>query len=221
MNEALFSEVDHYLASNVVGLDPVLDAALAASEAAGLPPIQVSANQGKLLHILALTVGAKSILEVGTLGGYSTIWLGRALPASGKLISLELDPAHAEVADQNLRNAGLGAIASIRLGPAMASLDRLVQEGAGPFDVVFIDADKSNIPGYYAFALQLTHPGSLIIVDNVVRGGQVVDLRSEDIHVQGVQTFLASLKTDDRVTATAIQTVGSKGYDGFAILRVN
>lgn len=220
MTMELFSEVDGYLTSQLVGADGPLELALAASEAAGLPPIQVSASQGKLLHILALTVGARRILEVGTLGGYSSIWLARALPADGRLVTLELNPHHAEVASKNLAHAGLADRSEIRLGPAMESLQAMHAAGEEPFDLSFIDADKASIPGYYEWALKLSRPGSLIIVDNVVRGGAVVDAESEDPDIQGVRTLLANLQSDRRVIATALQTVGAKGYDGFAVLRV-
>lgn len=221
MDPQIFSRVDEYFHAQLIESDPVLEAAVRQSETAGLPPIQVSPTQGKMLHIFARMIGAKSILEVGTLGGYSSIWLGRALPSDGKLITLELDPAHAKVATENLKRAGLAERATVILGSALDSLQGLVTGEQGPFDLVFIDADKKSIPAYYEFAIKLTHPRSLIVIDNVVRDGQVIEADTDDPDVQGVRTFLADLKSDPRVTVTAIQTVGSKGYDGFAMALVN
>ena len=221
MTPALFTEVADFLSGAVIAQDPILEAALTASEEAGLPPVQVEATQGKLLQLFILSIGAKRILEVGTLGGYSSIWMARGLPLGGKMVTLELDPAHAAVATSNFDRAGLGHIIELRLGAATDSLAALHSEGAEPYDFVFIDADKASIPQYYDWVLNLTHPGSLIVVDNVVRGGGVIQTASEDPDIRGVRAFLASLKTDKRVTATAIQTVGSIGYDGFALLRVN
>jgi predicted O-methyltransferase YrrM len=212
-----WTEVDRYITDLFVPPDPVLDTALQASVEAGLPQINVAPNQGKLLQILALSCGARSILEIGTLGGYSTIWLARALPADGRLITLEADPKHAEVARANLVGAGLGDMVEVRLGQALDTLPQLAAEGHGPFDLVFIDADKANTPAYFQWALTLTRRGSLIITDNVVRQGTVVDAASDDASVQGVRHFNAALAAEPRVTATVIQTVGSKGYDGLAI----
>jgi predicted O-methyltransferase YrrM len=200
-----------------VPADPALDAALRASDEAGLPAIAVAPNQGRLLQILALAVGARAILEIGTLGGYSTIWLARALPADGHLTSLEADPKHAEVARANIARAGLAAQVEVRQGKALETLPALAAEGAGPFDLVFIDADKVSTPEYFAWAVDHTRPGGLVIVDNVVRGGDVVNESSRDESTRGVRRFFAALAADPRVTATAFQTVGSKGYDGLAI----
>ncbi len=220
MTQAQWTAVDAYFNGRLSPPDPVLEAALDASAAAGLPAIAVAANQGKLLMLLAQTLGARRILEVGTLGGYSTIWLARALPADGRLISLELDPKHAEVARANLQRAGLSAIAEVRVGRGIDSLPTLEAEGAGPFDLVFIDADKPSNPDYFAWALKLTRPGGLIVVDNVARGGAVADPDSADLNVLGVRRLADLIAHEPRVDATAIQTVGDKGHDGFLIARV-
>lgn len=212
-----WSSVDGYIVDALVPPDPVLEAALAASDRAGLPSIHVSANQGKLLHLLAKLKGSRSILELGTLAGYSTIWLGRALLPGGKLVTLELDPKHAEVARDNVARAGLSDAVTVRVGKALDSLEALVAEGAGPFDFVFIDADKQNIPAYFQQVLKLTAKGSVIVVDNVVRKGALADPKSTDPNVLGVQRFHQSLRGLKAVEATTIQTVGSKGYDGFTL----
>jgi predicted O-methyltransferase YrrM len=217
MTQQLWGEVDRYLIETLALSDPVLEAALAASDVAGLPEIAVSAPQGKLLQLLATIRGAKSILEIGTLGGYSTIWLARALPPGGRLITLEIELEHAEVARRNLEQAGLADRALIRLGPALETLPKLAAERAGPFDLVFIDADKPSNADYFAWALRLTRPGSLIIVDNVVRKGAIVDPVSADENVQGARRVLAAIAAEPRVTATAIQTVCGKGHDGFIL----
>ncbi|HYQ88725.1 MAG TPA: O-methyltransferase [Candidatus Binatia bacterium] len=219
-DESLWSAVDRYITETVTPADPALKAALDASTAAGLPEIQVAPNQGKLLHMLARVQGARAILEIGTLGGYSTIWLARALPQGGRLITLEADPKHADVARANIARAGLSGVVDLRLGLALDTLPKIAAEGRGPFDLIFIDADKANIPDYFTWALRLTRPGSLILVDNVVRGGAVIEPKSEDGSVQGVRKFFAMLAAEPRVTATAIQTVGMKGYDGIAIALV-
>jgi predicted O-methyltransferase YrrM len=216
MTETLWTEVDHYFTEALVEKDPVLDEALAASDAAGLPPIAVAPNQGKLLHLLARMRGAKRILEIGTLGGYSTIWLARALPADGDLISLEYSAKHAEVARANLAAAGLSSVAEVRVGPALESLPELT----GPFDLVFIDADKRNNAEYFRWALRLSTVGSLIIVDNVVRDGRVVDAALDDANVRGTRAVIEAMGAEPRVSATAVQTVGTKGYDGFAMALV-
>jgi len=212
-----FEAVDQYLHDLYVGHDVQLEGALAASDAAELPAIQVASGQGKLLMILALSVGAKRILEIGTLGGYSTIWLARGLAAGGRLTTLEFEPKHAEVARQNLVNAGFADQVEVIVGPALESLAKIDE----PFDLIFIDADKNNYPGYLEHALRLSHPGTLIIGDNVVRNGAVLDEAQTDEVIEGTRAFNRLLSSDPRVTATAIQTVGAKGWDGFAIARVN
>jgi predicted O-methyltransferase YrrM len=212
--------VDEYLAKLFVGDDPVLEHALSASAAAGLPPIAVSAVQGKLLYLLAQSIGAQRVLEVGTLGGYSAIWFGRAVGEHGTVLSLEIDPEHAAVARKNIEAAGLGHVVSIDVAPALKTLDRLVAAHAEPFDLIFIDADKRNNPNYLARALELAHSGTIIIVDNVVRGGEVVNASSRDPDLVGTRRALEMMASDSRLRATAIQTVGAKGYDGFAIARV-
>jgi len=221
VDEGLWTAVDRYINDLLVPHDPALDSALKASAAAGLPEIQVAPNQGKLLNMLARMLGARAILEIGTLGGYSTIWLGRALPKDGRLITLEADPKHAEVARSNIARAGLAEIVEVRLGPALETLPKIAAERRLPFDLIFIDADKANIPEYFTWSLELSRPGSLIIVDNVVRGGAVIEPKSEDASVQGVRKFFSMLAAEPRVTGTAIQTVGIKGYDGLAIALVN
>lgn len=220
MTEEQWAAVDGYFADLLVGDDPALAAALAASEAAGLPPIGVSPTQGKLLGLLARLGGARSILEIGTLGGYSTIWLGRALPADGRLVTLEAEPRHAEVARANIARAGLAGVVELRVGPALETLPRLAAEGGGPFDLVFVDADKPSTPEYVRWALELSRVGGVIVVDNVVRGGAVADTARDDPGVRGVRRALEMMAAEPRLSATAIQTVGAKGYDGFAIALV-
>jgi len=220
MPQDRWTAIDRYITGLFAPPDPALDAALEAAAAAGLQPHQVAPNQGKLLAILAQAVGARAILEIGTLGGYSTIWLARALPPGGTLVTLEIDPQHAGVARANVARAGLTGIVEVRVGRALDTLPRLVAEGRGPFDLVFIDADKPNYAAYLDWTLELTRRGSLIVADNVVRDGAVADAVSDDPSVQGVRRFLAALAAEPRLSATAIQTVGSKGYDGFAIARV-
>jgi predicted O-methyltransferase YrrM len=220
MGEERWAAVDEYLGGLFGGADPVLDAALAASTGAGLPAIQVSPLQGQLLHVLARSVRARRVLEIGTLGGYSTIWLGRALPADGRLLTLEAEPRHAAVARANLDRAGLADLVDVRVGPAAESLAQLAAAGAEPFDLVFIDADKPGYPEYLSWALRLTRPGGLIIGDNVVRGGAIADPDSGDPNVAGVQRFLELVAAEPRLTATVLQTVGVKGYDGLAIALV-
>ncbi|WP_020474138.1 O-methyltransferase [Zavarzinella formosa] len=221
MSQELWTQVDQYFADLLLPADPVLEAALKASDDAGLPAINVTPNQGKLLQLLAKIRGARTILEIGTLGGYSTIWLARALPADGRLITLEVDAKHAEVARQNIEFAGLAAIVDIRLGKALDTLPQLAAEGSGPYDMFFIDADKPSNPDYFKWALKLSRSGTIIIVDNVVRKGAVIDSANEDASVQGVRRLMEIMAAEPRVTATAIQTVGGKGYDGFAIALVN
>jgi predicted O-methyltransferase YrrM len=221
MTQEIWTAVDQYINDLFVGHDPTLSAALDSSTAAGLPPIQVSPNQGKLLHLIARIQGARNILEIGTLGGYSTIWLARALPAGGSVITLEADPKHADVARSNFARAGLTAVVELRLGAALETLLQIAAEQRGPFDLVFIDADKATMPEYFDWALKLSRPGSVIIADNVVRDGAVIDAASPDPDIQGVRRFNEILAAEKRVTATELQTVGSKGYDGFAMILVN
>jgi predicted O-methyltransferase YrrM len=213
----LWKAVDQYITDQLIPADPVLDEAQAANAAAGLPAIDVAPNQGKLLHLLARVAGARRILEIGTLGGYSTTWLARALPEGGHLITLEADAKHAEVARRNIARAGLDQIVNLRLGAALDTLPQLVEEGEGPFDLVFIDADKQNIPSYLTWALKLSRKGTLILIDNVIRDGEVIDASSDDPRVQGARRLFDMLKSEPRLQATALQTVGSKGYDGFVM----
>ena len=210
MSDAVWHSVDAYFEDRLVGKDNALSLAISDSTEAGLPAIAVSASQGKMLHLMALSIGAKRILEVGTLGGYSAIWLGRALPADGGLVSLEIDPRNAEVAMRNVARAGLAEKVEIVVGPALQSLPHL----AGPFDFTFIDADRESNAAYFDHAVQLSRPGAIIIVDNVVREGHVVDPNG-NAQVQGVRRMMDAIHTDTRVSATAVQTVGVKGYDGF------
>ena len=221
MPEQQWTAVDDYVTQLLVQPDAALDEAVAATAAAGLPPIAVSAPQGKLLALLARIAGARQVLEMGTLGGYSTIWLARALPAGGRLISLEVDPRHAEIARANLAAAGVESIVEVRVGAALDTLPKLVEEGAGPFDLVFIDADKANIPEYVDWSLKLSKPGTVLVVDNVVRDGALLDDSGSKPEVVGVRRLHEQLASDRRVAATTIQTVGSKGYDGFTLAVVN
>ena len=220
MSRDRWSAVDRYLDDLLVRPDATLEAALADSAASGLPAISVTPSQGKLLHILAAAAKARSILEIGTLGGYSTIWLARALPPDGRLITLESEPRHAAVARSNLERAGLLGVVEIVPGPALETLPRLHSERRGPFDLTFIDADKPSYPEYFAWALRLSRRGSMIVADNVVRNGAVLDPACDDPRVQGARRFNEALAAERRVSATAIQTVGSKGYDGFALALV-
>ncbi|KOX32459.1 MULTISPECIES: O-methyltransferase [unclassified Streptomyces] len=220
MTNPQWTDVDRYFTELLAPDDEVLSAALAASTAAGLPEIAVAPNQGKLLHLLARVQGARNILEIGTLGGYSTIWLARALPADGRLITLEYDPAHADVARSNLARAGLDKLVEVRTGPALDSLPRLDAEGAGPFDLVFVDADKVNNPHYVQWALKLSRPGTVIVVDNVVRGGKVATAHPDDPAVTGTREMFDLVAREPRLDATAFQTVGTKGYDGLLVARV-
>jgi predicted O-methyltransferase YrrM len=216
----LWNDVDAYFTALLSPEDDALTAALRDSDAAGLPPIAVAPNQGKLLHLLARIHGARRVLEFGTLGGYSAIWLGRALPPDGRLISFEYEARNAEVARRNLDRAGLTGITEVRVGPALESLPKLADENPEPFDFVFIDADKVNNAHYVEWALKLTRPGALIVVDNVVRGGGVVDADTDDPSIAGTRAALDLIATHPRLDGTAVQTVGSKGYDGFALARV-
>jgi len=224
-----WSAVDRYITDLLVPADPALEAALQTSAAAGLPPIAVTPNQGKLLELLARVQGARTILELGTLGGYSTIWLARALPAGGRLVTLEAEPRYAEVARANIARAGFGEVVELRVGPALQTLPELVAEGTGPFDLIFIDADKGNYPGYFEWSLKLSRPGTLIVGDNVVRDGAILDpgakdpLTGDTDLIRGVRRFyelLAAGVGGGSISATAIQTVGDKGYDGFALVIV-
>jgi predicted O-methyltransferase YrrM len=214
-------EVDRYVSDHLAGQDDALNAALVASTRAGLPTIEVSPNMGKFLHLLALVRGARRILEIGTLGAYSTIWLARALPADGRLITLEVSPHHAEVARANIVRAGVAQVVEIRVGPALESLAQLEREGAERFDFIFIDADKPNNPAYFGWALKLARPGTVIVVDNVVRDGEIVDAGNKDPAIQGTRRLFEVMAAEPRVTATALQVVGGKGYDGFAMALVN
>ncbi len=216
-----WAEVDRYIQDALIPPDAALDAALKDSEAAGLPSIQVSPAQGKFLHLLAGIQGARNILELGTLGGYSTIWLARALPPGGRLVTLEADARHADVSRKNIARAGLAEVVEVRLGPALETLPQLAAENRGPFDFIFIDANKDQIPDYFQWALKLARSGSVIIVDNVVRKGALADPATTDASVLGVRRFHGMLKTEPRVTATTLQTVGGKGYDGFTMIVVS
>ncbi|MFG1349443.1 O-methyltransferase [Xanthobacter autotrophicus] len=220
MSATLWTELDAYFVERLLPADPVLDEVLSASSEAGLPAISVSAAQGQMLHLFARMIGAKRILEIGTLGGYSAIFLARALPADGRLVTLEFEPRHAEVARANLARAGLSDKVDLRVGRAIDTLPQLEAEGQGPFDLVFIDADKPSNPDYLHWALRLSRPGTVIVCDNVVRGGHVLDAQSTDANVIGVRRLFDLVGADPRLSATAVQTVGAKGYDGFALLLV-
>jgi predicted O-methyltransferase YrrM len=220
MSEALWDAVDRWIADRLLPPDPALEAAVAASEAAGLPPIAVAPNQGKFLHLLARLMGARRILEIGTLGGYSTIWLARALPPNGCLISLEADARHAEIARASIARAGLAGLVEVRVGRALDLLPQLASAGGGPFDLVFIDADKANNAAYLDWSLRLTRAGSLIVADNVVRDGAVIDPVARSADMRGIRRMFELMAAEPRLSATAIQTVGSKGYDGLAIALV-
>ena len=220
MEKELWTAVDQYTTDRLLPPDPALDAALKASEAAGLPSISVSPSQGKMLMLLAQLARASRILEIGTLGGYSAIWLGRALPDDGRLISLELEERHAEVARRNFTRAGLAGRIEVRVGPALESLARLRADRGEPFDLVFIDADKRNTPEYFSAAVDLSHTGSLIVVDNVVRQGKLIDTESEDPDAEGMRRLIEQMGSDRRVAPAVIQTVGVKGWDGFAFALV-
>jgi len=217
MSQDLWTDVDRYITDRLAPRDDFFEEALKASAAAGLPSISVAPNQGKMLSVLATLTGARRILEIGTLGGYSTLWLGWALPLGGHIVTLEADPKHAEVARANIARAGLADSVEIRVGKALETLPKLAAENPPAFDMFFIDADKASIPEYFQWALKLGRKGSLIVVDNVVRGGKIIDAASADANVQGVRRFYDMLAAEPRVSATAIQTVGSKGYDGFAL----
>jgi predicted O-methyltransferase YrrM len=217
MSDAAWTAVDEYIVGHLLGADPVLDAALTANEAGGLPPIDVSAAQGKMLHLLARMAGARRILEVGTLGGYSTIWLARALPEDGRLVTLELEPHHADVARDNIAAAGFADKVDVRVGPAVETLDAMAAAGEGPFDFIFIDADKPSNVAYLRAAIALGRPGTTIIVDNVVREGGVLDANSDDDRIQGTRALFEAVAAEPRLSATAVQTVGAKKWDGFLL----
>lgn len=220
MTVDLWTSVDEYFEWKLLPPDPVLESCLRASAAAGLPDIQVSPVQGRLLHLIARIAGARRILEIGTLGGYSAICLARALPVDGRMVTLEIEPKHAEVAAANLERAGLSSKVEIRLGPALDTLPKLLEEGKGPFDLVFLDADRPNNRAYVGWALRLSHPGSVIVVDNVVRRGEVANAANPDPRVRGVREMIDVISTEPRLRATVTQTVGRKGYDGFLLARV-
>lgn len=219
MENPIWAKVDEYFGA-VVQEDDALRAAAAEAEKAGLPAIAVSASQGKMLMLLAQMMGARKILEVGTLAGYSTIWLARGLSEGGKLTTLEYDAKHAEVAKKNFSRAGLDGVVNVRVGDATKTMPELVKEGAGPFDLIFLDANKDGYPIYFEWSLQLSRKGTVIVADNVVRDGGVIDAESKDVSIQGVRKVREMLANENRVSATAIQTVGSKGYDGFAMMIV-
>ncbi len=221
MSEESWAEIDRYINEHLSTEDKVLESVLERMAAAGLPAINVSPSQGKMLMLLARAQGAREILEIGTLGGYSTIWLARALPADGRLVTLELEPAYAEVARLNLERAGLAAKVEICVGSALETLPQLSRNGRPPFDLVFIDADKASYPEYLNRAVKLARPGTMIIADNVVRKGTILETASDDTNVRGLRRFYELLASEPGLTATAIQTVGSKGHDGFALIRVN
>ena len=210
-----WSDVDDYIIEHLIGEDPVLEACLVANKAAGLPPIDVSMTQGRMLELLARANRAENILEIGTLGGYSAIWLARGLGEGGKLVTLELEPAYAIVARQNIENAGQGDKVDILVGEAIGTLDNLLEQGGAPFDLVFVDADKQNYAAYLDYAIKLSRPGALLIFDNVVREGRVIDPESDDPKLPGTRELYEVLKNHPKVDATAIQTVGTKKWDGF------
>jgi len=220
MNQETWASVDEYFGDLLIQEDATLRTAVEASAAAGLRPIQVSPAQGKFLNLLACAIGARNILELGTLGGYSTIWLARALPEGGRIITLELSPTHAEVASRNFVRAGVADKVELRLGGALDTLPQLAAEGRGPFDLIFIDADRPNMPAYFDWSLRLSRRGTVIIADNVVRRGGILDASSDDADIQGVRRFAEVASREKRVSATVLQTVGKKGYDGFALLLV-
>jgi predicted O-methyltransferase YrrM len=219
--ESTWSEVDEYFADRLAPSDAALAAALADSTAAGLPPISVTASQGKFLQLLVQIRKAQRILEIGTLGGYSTIWMARALPKDGRVITLEIDQNHAAVAHRNIERAGFRGVVEIRVAPAADSLAQMKRDRVDPFDLVFIDADKASTAEYYEAAVELSRPGSLIVIDNVARHGHVIEADSEDADVIGMRRAIDRIAKDQRVSATAIQTVSSKGYDGFILAVVN
>jgi predicted O-methyltransferase YrrM len=212
-----WTEVDHYFSNAFIKSDRALTAALKANRKAELPAIDVTPLQGRFLEILVRITGARRVLEIGTLGGYSTIWLARGVPASGLVVTLELEPKHASIAQKNIERAGLAGRVDLHIGPASESLSQLVANSADPFDFIFIDADKAGYPDYLRWSLKLSHPGTLIVADNVVRDGKVIDPKSADPNIKGVRSFAKLLAAEPRLTTTVLQTVGGKGYDGFAM----
>ena len=220
MNQKVWKAVDQYLDKMLIPPDSTLKDALATASKAKLPAIQVSSVEGKLLHLLVQIMGARNILEIGTLGGYSTIWMARALPEGGRIITLEADPKHAEVARKNFVRSGVESKVELRLGKALDTLPEVAADGLGPFDMFFIDANKSNMPEYFEWSLKLARAGSVIIADNVVREGAVLDARSKDRDIQGIRRFLEMVGKEKRVSGTALQTVSTKNYDGFALVLV-
>jgi predicted O-methyltransferase YrrM len=220
MGQELWEAVDKFLDTMLIPQDSSLDDALAAAAAAKLPAIQVSSVQGKFLHLLARILGARNILEIGTLGGYSTIWMARALPEGGRIITLEADPKHADVAKKNFARAGVESKVELRLGKALDTLPQIAADGRGPFDLFFIDANKSNMPEYFEWSLKLARKGSVIIADNVVREGAILDEKSKDADIQGIRRFLEMVGKEKCVSGTALQTVSTKNYDGFALVLV-
>jgi predicted O-methyltransferase YrrM len=221
MSEKLWADVDGYIVDKLLPADPLMDQVLAANHAGGLPTIDVSAAQGRFLELLVRISGARNILEIGTLGGYSTIWMARALPDGGRVVTLEYSPKHADVARANFERAGLTSIIDLRVGPALESLPGVEADGRGPFDLVFIDADKPNNPGYLEWAVKLARPGTVIVLDNVIRDGRVIEAGSGDRNVEGARAGFDFLGSHPRLRATALQTVGAKGYDGFAVAVVS
>jgi predicted O-methyltransferase YrrM len=221
MTKDQWTEIDRYTSDLLIPADPIQAATLEANAAAGLPSIDVTPNQGKLLELLARMQGASTILELGTLGGYSTIWLARALPEGGRVVTLESEPRHAEVASSNIARAGFSDVVDLRVGPALETLPRLLDEGLGPFDLIFIDADKKTYPDYFGWALRLSRPGTVIIADNVVRRGGVADPATTDPNNLGARRLHELVAAEPRVSATTIQTVGAKGYDGFMLMLVD
>jgi predicted O-methyltransferase YrrM len=220
MTKDIWEAVEHYLDKTLIPPDSALDAALADATAANLPAIQVASVHGKLLHLLARIMGARNILEIGTLGGYSTIWMARALPDGGRIVTLEADPKHADVAQKNFTRAGVADKVELRLGKALDTLPKVAADGRGPFDMFFIDANKSNMPEYFEWSLKLARKGSVIIADNVVREGAVLYAKSKDADIQGIRRFLEMVGKEKRVSGTAVQTVSTKNYDGFALVLV-
>ncbi len=220
MDDTTWTEVDHFFSDTLLPHDPVFAETLRAANDAGLPSINVSAPQGMLLHVLVRAVGARRVLEIGTLAGYSTIWMAKAVPEGGTVVTLELDPHHAQVAQRNFEHAGVEGIVDLRLGPALGSLAVIEKENGGPFDFVFVDADKPTYPEYVRWALRLARPGTLIVLDNAVTGGRILDPTPDDAIAEGTRRAIEVIGEEPRLLATAVQTVGSKGYDGFAIALV-